>query len=149
MIAALVALAVANSPLGAYYQAMWETVVAVRVGPIVMSESLRHWINDGLMTVFVFAVGLEVKDELVNGQLRDRRQAVLPVVAALVGVVVPAACYLAVNPSGPARHGWAIPVATDIAFALAVLSLFGIPCAARAAGVPWSRSPSSTTSSPR
>lgn len=124
-VAAVVALVWANSPWEASYASVWNTTVVLRVGSFGVTEDLRHWVNDGLMAIFFFVVGLEIKRELVAGELRDRRAAVLPAVAALGGMVVPALLYLALNPSGPASRGWGIPMATDIAFATGVLSLLG------------------------
>jgi NhaA family Na+:H+ antiporter len=115
--AALAAIVWANSPWRGAYHDLWTVEVA--------GGSLHHWVNDGLMTLFFFVVGLEIKRELVRGELQDRRTALLPVLAALGGMVVPAGLFLLVAGSGEARHGWGIPMATDIAFAVGVLSLFG------------------------
>jgi NhaA family Na+:H+ antiporter len=121
--AAVVALVWANSPWQAAYHRLWETVFVIGFSEHQLALNLRHWVNEGLMTVFFFVVGLEIKRELVEGELRDRRQAVLPAVAAVGGMVVPALLYLAVNPDGQAARGWGIPMATDIAMALGVASL--------------------------
>ncbi len=118
---ALIALLWANSPWAGTYTALWASKVTV--GPL--SETLLHWINDGLMAVFFFVVGLEIKREVLVGELASRRQAALPVAAALGGMVVPAALYAAVNRGGAGAGGWGIPMATDIAFALGVLALLG------------------------
>ncbi len=123
--ATVAALIWANSPFGNSYQDLWGTTVTVGVGSHVLTLDLRTWVNDGLMTIFFFVVGLEIKRELVVGELRDRRTATLPAVAALGGMVVPAAIYLAVNAGGSGARGWGIPMATDIAMALGVLSLLG------------------------
>jgi NhaA family Na+:H+ antiporter len=124
--AAVAALVWANSAGGESYARLWDTVVDARLGPVALPHDLHHWVNDGLMTVFFLLVGLEIKRELVAGELRDRRKALMPVVAALGGMAVPAAVYLAVvGLDGPAAAGWAIPMATDIAFAVGVLALLG------------------------
>jgi NhaA family Na+:H+ antiporter len=123
--ATLVALVWANSPLSDSYVDLWSTTVTVAVGSHVLTLDLRTWVNDGLMTVFFFVVGLEIKRELVVGELRDRRTATLPAVAALGGMLVPALLYLAINAGGEGSRGWGIPMATDIAMALGVLSLLG------------------------
>jgi Na+:H+ antiporter, NhaA family len=123
--ATAVALGWANSPWSASYESFWSTEVALDVGGRVVVEDLRHWVNDGLMALFFFVVGLEIKRELVGGQLASVRQAALPAVAALGGMVVPAAIYAACNAGGPGSDGWGIPMATDIAFAVGVLALLG------------------------
>ena len=120
---ALLALALANSPLQAQYFAVWETKITLGVGSFQVSHSLKHWINDGLMAVFFFVIGLEVKREIVLGELRDMRRAALPIIAALGGMVVPALCYLLLAPAGDAQRGWGIPMATDIAFVVGCLAL--------------------------
>ena len=120
-----VALAWANSPFAESYSHLWEVPITVGVGRFAIRESLHHWINDGLMAVFFFVVGLEIKREVLVGELASPRRAALPLAAALGGVLVPAVLYLAINPSGPAAAGWGIPMATDIAFALGVLALLG------------------------
>ncbi len=119
-LATAAALVMANVASDAYAD-LWATDLVV--GPIDLD--LQHWINDGLMTLFFFVVGLEIKRELVVGDLRDRRTASLPVAAAIGGMLVPAALYLGLNTGGEGEAGWAIPMATDIAFALAVLALIG------------------------
>ena len=123
--AAVIALVWANSPQRFTYEALWETPIAIELGPLRIAEDLRHWVNDLLMALFFFVVGLEIKRELVLGELRDVRAAALPMLAAVGGMVVPAAIYLLVNAGGPAAHGWGIPMATDIAFAVGVLALVG------------------------
>ncbi len=107
------------------YERLWSTHLTIGVGNHTLTEDLQHWVNDGLMTVFFFVVGLEIKRELVRGELRDRRTASLPAIAAVGGMVVPALLYLAINAGGPGGRGWAIPMATDIAFAVAVLAIAG------------------------
>lgn len=129
LLAAMVALIWANSPWSASYQRLWETELTIRVGTWTISEDLRHWVNDALMALFFFVVGLEIKRELVTGELRERRAAALPVVAAIGGMVVPALIYFAFNLGGEGTRGWGIPMATDIAFALGVLAILssGLP----------------------
>jgi NhaA family Na+:H+ antiporter len=128
LVAALTALVWANSPWREGYESLWTTELGVRVGSITIVEDLRHWVNDGLMALFFLVVGLEIKRELTTGELRDPRAAAVPVIAALGGMVVPALIYVALNAGGEGARGWGIPMATDIAFALGVLTL-----AARAA----------------
>src|SRR5215203_2366576 len=122
---AAIALVWANSPWSHSYHALWEMPVTVRVGDSNASLSLHAIVNDGLMAVFFFLVGLEIKREILVGELASIRQAALPVAAALGGMVVPALLFLAFNTGGPAVRGWGIPMATDIAFALGVLALLG------------------------
>jgi len=121
--AAAVALGWENLGPAASYRAFVETPFALRLGPFAAAGSLRGVVNEGLMTLFFFVVGMEIKRELVLGELRTRAQAALPLLAALGGMAVPAAIYLAFNPSGPGRAGWGVPMATDIAFAIGVLTL--------------------------
>jgi len=119
------ALVWANSPLSGSYEALWHTKLEVAFGgSTVVSLDLRHWVNDALMALFFFVVGLEIKREMVEGELSSRDKAVLPAAAALGGMIVPAAIYLAFNAGGEGARGWGIPMATDIAFAVGVLSLF-------------------------
>ena len=125
LVATALALIWANSPWHHSYAAAWETRMAVSAAGLTLDLSLLSWINDGLMAAFFLLVGLEIKRELLVGELASVRQATLPIAAAIGGMVVPALLYLAVNPSGPAAIGWGIPMATDIAFALGVLSLLG------------------------
>jgi Na+:H+ antiporter, NhaA family len=125
MVAAALALGWANSPWRAAYAALWETPLAVQVGRYGIEADLRHWVDDGLMTLFFLVVGLEIKRELVAGELASWRRAALPVVAAAGGMAVPAAIYAAANAGGPGAPGWGVPMATDIAFALGVLALLG------------------------
>ena len=121
-----VALALANSPAAEWFAAVWKTAVSLSIGPFTLSGDVGHLIvNDGLMTIFFFVVGLELKREMVHGELRDPRKALLPVFAALGGVVMPAAIYLALQWGEPGQRGWAIPMATDIAFVVGFLALFG------------------------
>lgn len=123
--AAVIAVAWANSPWHAAYEQLWGTELGIQIGAWELRHSLHHWVNDGLMAIFFMVVGLEIKRELVHGHLRDRRAAVLPVIAAVGGMVVPAAIYLIANAGAPGAGGWGIPMATDIAFAMAVLALLG------------------------
>lgn len=126
VIAALLALLASNSPLAGLYGGFLDTHVGVRIGPLALDKSLLHWINDGLMAIFFFLVGLEIKRELLQGELSSFGQAALPFVAAVGGMAVPALIYVAINTGDPvALRGWAIPAATDIAFAVGVLALLG------------------------
>ncbi len=120
-----VALIWANSPWAASYHHLWETTLTLGAGAWSASMSLHHFINDGLMVVFFFLVGLEIKREMLAGELASIRRAALPMVGALGGMVVPAAIYALVNQGGPGAPGWGVPMATDIAFALGVLALLG------------------------
>jgi NhaA family Na+:H+ antiporter len=133
LVAAVVALVWANSPWGESYTHLWETPFTVGVGSWVVEESLHFWINDLLMAIFFLVVGLEIKREIVEGALSDIKRAALPIAAAVGGMVVPAAIFLALNATGPASRGWGVPMATDIAFAVGVLTLLGkrVPAALR------------------
>ncbi|NNL66665.1 MAG: Na+/H+ antiporter NhaA, partial [Myxococcales bacterium] len=122
--AAVLAFAAANSGLSEAFLGFWKTKIGVDVGGFVMSHTLKHWVSDGLMAIFFFVVGLEVKRELVLGELRSVRQAALPIAAAIGGMAVPAAVYLALV-DGPATRGWGIPMATDIAFVVGCLAVLG------------------------
>lgn len=123
---AVLALAWANSPWGESYDAFWHTPVGLVVGEVFRLElSLGHWVNDGLMTLFFFVVGMEIKRELVQGELSTRTKAMLPLLGAVGGMVAPAGIYAAFHAGGPAISGWGIPMATDIAFAVAALSVLG------------------------
>lgn len=125
MASALIALIWANSPWAATYHEIWQTKITVAIGTFEISKAAILWINDGLMAIFFLLVGLEIKRELLLGQLSSLRRATLPVAAAIGGMVFPALFYYAMNPSGPATRGWGIPMATDIAFALGILALLG------------------------
>lgn len=120
-----IALALANSPFANAFLSLWETPLGLTLGTFEMNYTLRHWINDGLMTIFFFLVGLEIKRELVLGELRDLRTALLPIVAAAGGMVIPAALYLAGQLGQPGERGWGIPMATDIAFVVGCLAILG------------------------
>lgn len=124
--AAVAALLAANTPLATAYAGLVDTTIAVQVGAIAIQKPLLLWVNDGLMAVFFFLIGLEVKRELLEGELSSARQLVLPGLGALGGMAVPAAIYAALNwQDSMALDGWGIPVATDIAFALALVGVFG------------------------
>jgi NhaA family Na+:H+ antiporter len=126
LVGALVALIWANSGFSDSYFDFWSHEITIGVGDLSITHSIQDWVNDALMTLFFFVVGLEVKRELVTGELQDPRAAALPIVAALGGVVLPAAIFLAiVGTSGDAARGWGVPMATDIAFAVGVLALMG------------------------
>src|ERR671916_356811 len=122
---AIVALVWANSPWGESYTGLWGTELSVGVGPFSIEEDLTHWINDGLMAVFFLVVGLEIKREILVGELSSPRRAALPLAAAVGGAVLPAAIYLVITFGTEGVPGWGIPMATDIAFALGVLALLG------------------------
>jgi Na+:H+ antiporter, NhaA family len=126
VVAAVVALVWSNSPWRASYDTFWSTEFALRLGSTHgITLDLRHWVNEGLMVLFFFVVGLEIKRELVEGELRERKRAALPAIAALGGMIVPAALFTAINIGSPGTRGWAIPMATDIAMALGALSILG------------------------
>jgi len=122
--ATVVALIWANSPWSASYFALWKIPLKIGLRPL-FSMDLHHWIDDGLMVLFFLVVGLEIKREIVKGELSSFRQAALPIFAALGGMILPALLYSALNRSGIGAHGWGIPMATDIGFALGVLALLG------------------------
>jgi Na+:H+ antiporter, NhaA family len=125
-VATLAALILANSPLASQYEALLQATGEIRIGSFALSKSLEHWINDGLMAVFFLLMGLEIKREVMEGELASRKGATLPAIAAFGGFVVPAVIYVAINWSnGPALRGWAIPCATDIAFVLGLCALLG------------------------
>ncbi|WNC70628.1 Na+/H+ antiporter NhaA [Thalassotalea psychrophila] len=126
MIAAVLAMICANTSLDHYYNLFLDTPVEVRVGPLEVAKPLLLWVNDGLMAIFFFLVGLELKRELKEGELADKRNIILPGVGAIGGMLIPALVYVYFNYDDPeAINGWAIPAATDIAFALGVLTLLG------------------------
>jgi len=125
MACAVLAMVLANSPWADQYRALANSYIGISWGEAVFKLSLEHWIKDGLMTIFFFVVGLEIKRELVVGELSTLREASLPVGAAIGGAIVSVAIYLFFHLGGPGERGWAIPMATDIAFALGILALFG------------------------
>lgn len=123
---ALAALIAVNSPLQNAFEAFWHTTFTIGFSDFSISMDIKHWINEGLMTFFFLVVGLELKREIVSGELRRFKTAILPIAAAVGGMVVPAAIFVALNFNSPDTiHGWAIPVATDIALAVSVLALVG------------------------
>ena len=126
VIATVLAMAVANSPAATLYNNLLETRVSAGSAPLVLTKTVLHWINDGLMAVFFFLIGLEIKREFLAGALSSAKSAALPAIAALGGMLVPAAIYTAINWDNPVTlRGWAIPAATDIAFTVGVLALLG------------------------
>ncbi|HEY7097372.1 MAG TPA: Na+/H+ antiporter NhaA [Terriglobales bacterium] len=129
----VIALIWANSRWASSYDALWNAETSWRVGSFLLAHSLREWVNDGLMAIFFFVVGLELKREIVRGELSDWQRASLPIAAAVGGMVIPALVYIAFNYAEPTVRGWGIPMATDIAFALGVLALLGdrIPASLR------------------
>jgi len=125
LLATLAALVWANSPFSASYAALWHTKLTLSLGETKLALSLEQWVNDGLMVIFFFLVGMEIKHELVHGELATRERAMLPIFGALGGMLAPAALYAALHAGGPAISGWGVPMATDIAFAVAALAVFG------------------------
>jgi NhaA family Na+:H+ antiporter len=125
MAAAILALLIANSPLGPAYDRLLHTYIGISAGNFTLKLSLLHWINDGLMALFFLLVGLEIKREVIVGELSNPRAALLPAAAAVGGAIVPALIYLGFNFNGVGARGWAVPMATDIAFTLGVLALLG------------------------
>jgi Na+:H+ antiporter, NhaA family len=123
--ATLAALAWVNSPWTSSYFAVWHTMLTIAFGASALSRDLHFWVNDGLMALFFFVVGLEIKRELLVGELASLRQAALPIIAAMGGVAVPALIYSALNFSGQGAPGWGIPMATDIAFVMGIMALLG------------------------
>ena len=124
-VVAMIAMVWANSPWKESYHHLWEHTMAISFDEWKLERTLHHWINDGLMAMFFFLVGLELKREVVGGELSRPRDAVLPVAAGLGGMIVPALIFLLFNPSGESHAGWGIPMATDIAFAIGLLALLG------------------------
>lgn len=125
LVCSVVAMVLANSPWADTYHHLWEHEFTIGIAGNVISKSLHHWINDGLMAMFFFLVGLELKREIMAGELASPRNAILPLAAAVGGMVIPATIYLVFNWGASSSSGWGIPMATDIAFALGVLSLLG------------------------
>ncbi|MGF7215749.1 NhaA family Na+:H+ antiporter [Spirosoma lacussanchae] len=127
LLSSIVALLLANTDvgIGRYFPAIWENHFSIAVGSFQLEKSLSHWVNDGLMALFFLIVGLEIKREVLEGELASVQQAVLPMVGALGGMVLPAGLFWLVNQGTPTAGGWGIPMATDIAFALAIVNLLG------------------------
>lgn len=132
VLCAIAAFTAANSslqiggvPLYEHYHHFWESILSLKFAQWSVDLSLHHWVNDGLMAIFFFVVGLEIKREIVVGELASFRKAILPAIAAVGGMLIPAAIYAVINLGGDGMHGWAIPMATDIAFAAGVLGLLG------------------------
>ena len=125
VLATAAAIVLTNSPIGPAFEALWRQELGVSFGDAAFRMSILHWVNDGLLTVFFLVVGLEVKREMTVGHLASRRSAALPIAAALGGMVVPALMYALVIPAGPWSHGWAVPMATDTAFAIALIAMMG------------------------
>lgn len=125
LFAAAIALIWANSSFAPSYHALWHTPISIGIGEFTFSRSLHFWVNDALMTVFFLVVGMEIRRELYDGALSNVRQATLPIFAAIGGVIVPALIFLSFNHEPVVRNGWAVPAATDIAFAVGVLALLG------------------------
>ncbi|HEX2145497.1 MAG TPA: Na+/H+ antiporter NhaA [Glycomyces sp.] len=133
LVCAVAAMLWANSPWASSYESVWGMDITLHFGAFELHHTLKDWINDGLMAIFFFVVGMEIKSEIVSGHLRSVRNAVAPIAGAIGGMVVPALVYAAFNAGGLGAGGWGVPMATDIAFAVGVLALFGsrIPAAAR------------------
>ena len=125
VLATVAAIVLTNSPIGPAFEALWRQELGVSLGDAAFRMSILHWVNDGLLTVFFLVVGLEVKREMTVGHLASRRSAALPIAAALGGMVVPALLYALVIPAGPWSHGWGVPMATDTAFAIALIAVMG------------------------
>lgn len=125
LLATILAIALTNSPLGPACEAFWHRELALSFGDARFGMSIQHWVNDGLLTIFFLVVGLEIKREFTVGHLAGRRSAALPIAGAIGGMVVPAALYLLVLPGGPWSHGWGVPMATDTAFAIAIIVMMG------------------------
>ncbi len=125
MLSVVIALVWANSPWRHSYHALWEIEFTIGTADYFLKKSLHHWINDALMSIFFFSVGLEIKREILAGELSSWREAALPAAAALGGMIVPAGIYLAINYQGEGVNGWGVPMATDIAFTLGIIALIG------------------------
>ena len=125
IIATVIALAWANSPFAESYYHLWHTYIKIDVGGVGLNYSLHHWINDGLMVIFFFVVGLEIKREMLVGELSSAKKAALPIAAALGGMIFPALIYTMFNIGSEGASGWGIPMATDIAFVVGILALLG------------------------
>ena len=125
LLASILAVVLMNTSVGPSFEAMWHEYLGISIGDASFSMSLRHWINDGLLTIFFLVVGLEIKREFTVGHLASRRSAALPIAGAIGGMVVPALLYIAVIPAGPLAQGWGVPMATDTAFAVALIVMLG------------------------
>lgn len=125
IVAVILALIVTNTPLNEAYESLWHTNFSIGLGDWSLSLDLRHWVNDALMAIFFLVVGLELKRELITGELREFKTAILPIAAAIGGMVVPALIYILINHGGEGFRGWAIPMATDIAIVIGLLALLG------------------------
>jgi Na+:H+ antiporter, NhaA family len=125
LLATVLAVALTNSPLGPGFAALWKQELGLTLGDAGFHLSLQHWVNDGLLTVFFLVVGLEIKREFTVGHLASRRAAALPIAGAIGGMVAPAGLYLLIIPQGPWMHGWGVPMATDTAFAVALIVMMG------------------------
>ncbi len=125
VVMSLLAVILVNSPVGARFEEFWHTAVGLQFGSGNFHLPLVDWINDGLLTIFFLVVGLEIKREFTVGHLSTRRSAILPIAASIGGMVAPALIYMALQPSGPYAHGWGVPIATDTAFAIALIVLLG------------------------
>jgi Na+:H+ antiporter, NhaA family len=125
LLATVLAVALTNSALGPGFEAFWHQELGLTLGDAGFRMSLQHWVNDGLLTIFFLVVGLEIKREFTVGHLTSRRSAALPIAGAIGGMVAPAALYMAVLPQGPWAHGWGVPMATDTAFAVALIVMMG------------------------
>lgn len=125
MFMTVLALILANTPLTENYEHFFHTKIDLSIGSWKLSHSLHHWINDGLMAVFFFIIGLEIKREILVGELSNIKVAILPIMAAIGGMIFPALIYLGINANEPSAIGWGVPMATDIAFAISVLVLLG------------------------
>ena len=124
-LSALAALVIANSPWSEAYYHLWENKLSFSIAGYEVSKDLHHWINEGLMAMFFFVIGLELKREIIAGELSSPKDAILPIAAGIGGMLMPAVIYLLLTPAGPEAAGWGIPMATDIAFALGILYLLG------------------------
>lgn len=125
LIAALTAIIIANSPWALAFTEFWDHDFSISVGNFTLPADLRHWVNDGLMAIFFLVISLEIKRELIRGELRKWRAAALPIMASIGGMVVPIAIYLYINNGFSGVHGWGIPMTTDTAFAIGLLALLG------------------------
>ncbi len=125
LLCTVIALCWANLPISSYYFHLWHTKISLSVGEYSLNYSLQHWINDGLMAIFFFIVGLEIKREFFVGELSSAKQAALPIAAALGGMIIPALIYTIFNLGKPGESGWGIPMATDIAFVVGIMALLG------------------------